>query len=135
MEVRGLSIVRWRHLRTDEGHKVKQTMKMEVRGLSIVRSRYLHRCDSDDFSPNFPIDRQLGCIRPVHSFKSWNQVVAGLPLRRLPSVFPCINLFSRLLCRTKNLILLSATLFLNVITDTILSNTHREVRGKKEDQE
>ena len=30
----------------------------------------------------------------VQIFKSWNQVVAGLPLLRLPSIFPCISLFS-----------------------------------------
>ena len=45
----------------------------------------------------------------VHSFKSWNQVVAGLPLLCLPSIFPCISLFSIPFFRTmwpKNLIFL-----------------------------
>ena len=28
----------------------------------------------------------------VQYFKSWNQVFAGLPLRRLPSIFPCITI-------------------------------------------
>ena len=32
----------------------------------------------------------------VQSFKSWNQVFAGLSLRRLPSIFPCIRIFSML---------------------------------------
>ena len=49
----------------------------------------------------------------VHSFKSWNQVVAGLPLLRLPSIFPCISLFSIPFFRTiwpKNLLPLRHTL-------------------------
>ena len=36
----------------------------------------------------------------VHSFKSWNQAVAGLSLLRLPPIFPCINLFSIPFSRT-----------------------------------
>ena len=63
----------------------------------------------------------------AHSLKSWNQVVAGLPLPRLPSIFPCISLFSIPFFRTmwpNNHIFLSAILFLNIKTDSIFFNTH-----------
>ena len=70
----------------------------------------------------------------VHSFKSWNQVIAGLPLLRLPSIFPCISLFSVPFFRTmwpKNLIFLSDILFLNIKTDSIFRLTLKKNWGKR----
>ena len=93
--------------------------------LSLVRWRYLRCCDFNDFSVASCDAAAMFSL--VHSFKSWNQTVVGLPLLRLPPTFPCINLFSIQFFRTmwpKNLIFLSAILFLNIKTDPIFSNTH-----------
>ena len=62
------------------------------------------------FPPTFPISRQLECIDlpwPATSI-----LEPSPPLRRLPSIFPCISIFSMLLFRTmsKNPIILSAIL-------------------------
>ena len=93
-------------------------------GLSLIRWRYLRFCD--DCTPSFPVSRHFGCIRHVqlrivHTFKSWNQVIAGLLLRCLTVSVFCQCCF---VARRGRRTFLSAILFLKIKTDPILSNTH-----------